>query len=205
MKRSLSATSVTSCAAQSCAFAIALIAWAAGGALAHGGEEHVLPPSAVRSADFATPVPGTYSLPPLGVAADGEVLTSDGEPARLHELFGAEAVLLSFVYTRCSDADGCPLATAVLHSVGSLLSQDPGVSSRVRLLSLSFDPEHDTPELMRAYAKKFRQEGLDWHFLTAESESALAPLLSAYRQTRVRELDDAGEATASSLTCYAYS
>jgi cytochrome c peroxidase len=185
----------SSCAALWPAFAIALIVGGAAAALGHGGGEHEPPLSASPSTDFGTPAPGTYDLPPLGVAADGAVVGSDGRPVRLYELYGPDVVLLSFVYTRCSDADGCPLATAVLHAVGGLLAQEPDVVPRLRLVSLSFDPVRDTPEVMTAYGESFRRDGLDWRFLTTESEDALAPLLSAYRQTRVRELDDAGEET----------
>jgi cytochrome c peroxidase len=153
----------------------------------HGGE-------AVPGA-FATPVPGSYELPPLGEAADGTVLTSEGTPARLHSLFAERIVLLSFIYTRCTDAEGCPLATAVLHRVGARVADEPELLPELRLLSLSFDPERDTPEVMRAYGEAFRRDGRDWRFLTAESEDALAPLLDAYGQTRLPEVDEAGEET----------
>ncbi|MBW2230840.1 MAG: SCO family protein [Deltaproteobacteria bacterium] len=161
-----------------------------GSARAHEGEEHPAPRSGDATGAFATPAPGTYALPPLGVAADATVLTSAGRSAQLHALFGHEVVLLSFIYTRCSDAEGCPLATAVLHNLGSRLAAEPELLPRVRLLSLSFDPERDTPEVMRRYAESFLHQGIDWQFLTTSGEAELAPLLSAYRQTRVPERDE---------------
>jgi len=144
---------------------------------------------------FAIPAPGRYTLPPLGEAEDGVVLTGRSESVRLHSLFGDGVVLLSFIYTRCSDAEGCPLATAVLHSVGARVGREPEVAAQLRLLSLSFDPENDTPEVMRAYQRSFARDGADWHFLTTASEKELAPLLEAYAQTRVPELDRAGRKT----------
>jgi cytochrome c peroxidase len=87
------------------------------------------------------------------------------------------------------------MATAVLHRVGARLAEDPDVRGRVRMVSLSFDPERDTPDVMRRYGAGFRREGLDWRFLTTASERDLAPILAAYRQTRVREVDAAGEKT----------
>jgi cytochrome c peroxidase len=158
-------------------------------------DEGDTPPAAPAPADFAVPEPGTYALPPLGDAADGEVVTSDGERVRLHDLFGPHAVLLSFIYTQCTDAEGCPLATAVMHGVGARLREEPGLAPRIRLLSLSFDPARDTPDVMRRYGEGFQRDGLDWRFLTTESEAALAPLLDAYRQTRVAETDASGEET----------
>ena len=162
---------------------------------AHEHAAHIPGGSISPSTDFATPLPGSYSLPALGDAADGDVLTSAALPVRLHTLFGADAVLLSFVYTQCSDGEGCPLATAVLHTIGTRLAREPELLSRLRLLSLSFDPERDTPEAMRDYGESFHREGLDWRFLTTASEEELAPLLSAYRQTRVPEVDESGQET----------
>jgi len=165
---------------------------AAVGAEAHDGKAH---PDEAAGGAFATPVPGSYALPPLGMAADGAVLTSEGTRARLHALFGDRLVLLSFIYTQCTDAEGCPFATAVLHRLGTRLAREPELVSEVRLLSLSFDPERDTPEVMRKYGESFRRTGADWRFLTTESEAALAPLLEAYSQTRMAETNEAGEET----------
>lgn len=171
------------------ALAAGLIGVAAAAAHAHGSSQHEPAAAEVASRSFATPEPGSYALPPLGPAADGSVLASDAAPTRLHALFGDRVVLLSFVYTHCPDAEGCPLATAVLHSVGRRVAAEPRLRSRIRLISLSFDPARDTPEVMRRYAQGFLREGLDWRFLTTASEAELAPILAAYRQTRVPEVD----------------
>jgi len=180
--------------AASGALALALGAAALASAPARAAEAPESAPAA-RPADFATPAPGSYALPPLGAAADGDVLSSAGVPVRLHDLFGADAVLLSFIYTRCTNGEGCPLATAVLQRVGARLAREPEVAARMRLLSLSFDPKHDTPDVMRRYGEGLRRDGLDWHFLTGASDDALAPLLAAYRQTRVPEVDADGAPT----------
>ena len=169
------------------------------GAEAHGGTEHEAQSGEADAetipAAFAIPEPGSYQLPPLGPAADGQVLTSEGAPTRLHELYGDEIVLLSFIYTHCSDAAGCPFATAVLHRLGTRLAGEPELLPRLRVLSLSFDPERDTPDAMARYGESFEREGLDWRFLTTESEETLDPILAAYRQNRIPEVDAAGGET----------
>jgi len=144
---------------------------------------------------FAPPEAGSYALPPLGAAGDGPVLTSDGAATRLHRVFGERVVLLSFVYTSCGDASGCPLATATFHRLQRRLEDAPGLAERLRLVTLSFDPARDTPEAMRRYGAPFRRGGLDWHFLTTRSEQQLAPLLEAYGQHVVREADASGKAS----------
>ena len=97
---------------------------------------------------YAPPQPGSYTLPVLGAAADGQVLESTGQPATLHGLYAGHIVLLSFIYATCDDINGCPLATMVLHRIQSALKARPELKDRLRLITLSFNPEHDTPAVM---------------------------------------------------------
>ncbi|MDX1604545.1 MAG: cytochrome c peroxidase [Candidatus Competibacterales bacterium] len=145
--------------------------------------------------DFDPPAPGSYRLPPLGPAADGEVILSNGEPARLHDLFAGHIVLLSFVYTTCSDVNGCPLATHVFARTLQRLQEEPGIREALRVISLSFDPAHDSPGVMAAYGAGFRDDYPDWHFATTASEAALQPILDAYDQNRMIEVDGSGRPT----------
>ena len=147
------------------------------------------------TARLPAPEPGSYALPPLGSAADGAVLESDGTPARLRALFADKVVLLAFVYSACNDSEGCPLATASLQRVGRLLEGDADARARLRVLTLSFDPEHDTPEQMRRMGSALARPGVDWRFLTTASHAELAPILAAYGQALVRERDAAGRET----------
>jgi cytochrome c peroxidase len=59
---------------------------------------------------YQLPDPGSYALPSLGPAADGEVLTGDGESIRLHSTFDKEFTVLAFIYSSCNDEDGCLLS-----------------------------------------------------------------------------------------------
>ena len=76
----------------------------------------------------------------IGPAADGEVLTGENQAKTLHELMGDKLVLLSFIYAACSDVNGCPLATQVLHKISRQLQKQPELAGKLRLLTLSFDP-----------------------------------------------------------------
>ncbi len=144
---------------------------------------------------YEAPEAGSYRLPPLQNAADGEVVKASGETARLHDLYGDKLVLLSFIYSTCNDVNGCPLATAVLARIKSRLDKQPEVAAQLRLISLSFDPEHDTPEVMRLYGNNFARGALEWTFLTTDSEQTLAPVLEAYGQSVMPEYDEQGEIT----------
>ena len=139
---------------------------------------------------YALPVPGAYQLPPVFKAADGEVVNSDGTTLRLHELFGERYVLLSFMYSSCSDLNGCPLTAYVFYQLKRAMADDPVLASNLRLVSLSFDPLHDSPEIMALYANNFGDSGRDgqWQFATTDSEQQLTPILQAYSQDVQRKL-----------------
>jgi cytochrome oxidase Cu insertion factor (SCO1/SenC/PrrC family) len=146
----------------------------------HGDEARDQPPPV--KADFVPPTPGTYTLHPIMRAPGGTVVDLEGRSRPLAELTTGKITLLSFVYTRCADAWGCPLAYRVFDAVGTAVERSPGLRSRVRLVTLSFDPGHDTPAVMREYAGEQASRGVDWHFLTTRSPHALAPLLEGFGQ-----------------------
>ncbi len=144
---------------------------------------------------FTAPKPGSYQLPPLGQAANGHVVTTENNDIQLHQLMGDKIVLLSFIYSTCSDVNGCPLATAVFHKIKKQLTKNPEVARQLRLLTLSFNPEHDTPEAMKNYAKGLQDSTLDWQFLTTRSEQQLQPILQHYRQNVQKIVDEQGRPT----------
>ena len=141
---------------------------------------------------FKAPEAGSYTLPVIGQATDGEVLTSANKNVQLHDLMGDKIVLLSFIYSTCSDVNGCPLATAVLHKIKNRLQKEPLIAEKLRLLTLSFNPEHDTPDAMAHYGESLKSEVLDWQFLTTQSEQQLQPILDHYQQSIQKIYDEQG-------------
>ncbi len=139
---------------------------------------------------YDVPPPGTYQLPPLGMAANGEVLNEQGESQQLHDLMRGKYTLLSFMYSNCSDVNGCPLSSYVFYKLKALMQSQPQIADNLRLISLSFDPQRDTPEVMKLYGNSFKYAGEkgEWRFLTTASEDALQPLLDAYKQDTQREI-----------------
>lgn len=167
------------------------------GACAHGDQHDPKTPPVVLAPGyteltFTAPPAGSYDLPVLGVAGDGDVLGSDGKAMNLANLLGDKPVLMSFVYTSCDDVNGCPLATFVLSQVARRIHDDPELRGEVRFVSLSFDPMNDTPQVMADYGDNFRPAGADWRFLTCGSNEQLAPILERYNQTVAMEYDASG-------------
>ena len=133
---------------------------------------------------YDVPTAGSYALPSLGPAADGDVLDAQGKPRRLYELYGDSYVLLAFIYSSCSDVNGCPLTSHVFYQIKAAMKRDSEIAQQLKLISLSFDPIIDTPEVMALYGNNFRYAGKagKWQFVTTASEQSLAPILDAYNQ-----------------------
>ncbi len=144
---------------------------------------------------FKAPIAGSYTLPVIEPAADGIVLSTSNQTQNLHDLMTDKIILLSFIYSTCNDINGCPLATGVFHKINRRLQQDPETAKKVRLLTLSFNPLYDTPEMMKQYAAGFHNDIVDWQFLTTGSEQKLQPILDQYQQSIQKIYDDKGQFT----------
>jgi cytochrome c peroxidase len=96
------------------------------------------------------------------------------------------------MYTTCTDINGCPLATAVFHKIQQKLSKDPEIGKQVNLVSLSFDPKNDTPEIMKLYGAGTDKHLVDWQFITTKNADILDPILDGYQQRIIKEYDNEG-------------
>ena len=169
------------------------IAVLAGAPLAETSDKPLILAPFYTEAEFEPPPPGSYALPMLGYASDGAILNTLGRSESLHEHFGdGKVVLLSFIFSTCTDINGCPLATAVMYRIQQKLKDDPAIGERFRMISLSFDPAFDTPEVMALYGSGFSQQG-DWRFLTTASWDDLQPILDSYGQSVIQDIDENGK------------
>lgn len=170
-------------------------------ALAHGDEPHMVPSERVELSfgrtedyDYDPPMPGSYRLPPIKAAGDGWVLDTHGGRLRLYQVMDGRITVLAFIYTRCSDPQGCPLSMSLLYDLLYVSRQDPAIGANLRLAALSFDPAHDTPEAIAEYAGEEQTKGAEGNqliFLTTESRADLQPILEAYDQPIGRKPDAA--------------
>ena len=125
-------------------------------------------PDPASSSSFRMPQPGD-SVP------DFVLVDQDGKRIHLRS-FRGRALLMTFIYTRCPFADFCPKVSDAFAHVYAALDREPALHSRVRLLSVSFDPSHDTPAVLRQYAASFRDttettRPFDrWEFATAPTD-----------------------------------
>lgn len=147
---------------------------------------------------YDLPEIGSYHLPPLGMAANGDVLDVSGNTRKLHDVMGKKFTILAFMYSSCSDVNGCPLTSYVFYQIRTAMKNDPELAKKLKLISFSFDPENDTPEVMRLYENNFNFDGevsVDWAFLTTESEQTLLPILKSYNQEIQRKISSSGDSS----------
>jgi protein SCO1 len=105
-------------------------------------------PDPAASSDFHMPQPGE-------AVPDFALVDQSGRRIRLRS-FRGDVLVLTFIYTRCPFADFCPKVSDAFAHVYAALRQQPDLARKVRLLSVSFDPDHDTPAVLRQYAASFR-------------------------------------------------
>jgi protein SCO1 len=134
--------------------------------------------------DYDPPVAGSYALPVIKVAPDGAIVDSDSKSLNLSELTHGRITVLSFIYTRCAAPKACPYASGVFSQLHTLSVDNKALAKKMRLVSLSFDPDYDTPQRLAEYSEAIRDEksGCEWHFATAKSNTALQSILNGYGQ-----------------------
>jgi protein SCO1/2 len=74
--------------------------------------------------------------------------------------------LLDFIYTHCTDA--CPLMSATFQEAQRKLADDKSLGSKIMLVSLSVDPQHDTQPVLAEYGQQFKADPNSWKLLTGD-------------------------------------
>jgi len=115
----------------------------------------------------------TYSIP------DVTLLDQHGQRVSLPELLDSDnkPVMLNFIFTSCTAI--CPMMTAIFAKVQTQLGSD---ADQVLMVSVSIDPEHDTPAELASYAARFGA-GPQWEFLTGSLDDSITvqQAFDAYR------------------------
>jgi protein SCO1/2 len=102
---------------------------------------------------------GTYNLP------DVTLVNQDGARVKLKNLIGGDKpVVVDFIYGTCTTI--CPILSAGYANLQQKLGPDSG---SVQLISISIDPENDTPRIMKEYLKRYQAKP-GWDFLTGSRE-----------------------------------
>ena len=93
----------------------------------------------------------TYHVPRPGEEVpDFKLLNQSGRTIDLKQ-FRGQVVAMTFIYTRCAQAEFCPLMSRHFAELEQALDKDATLARRTHLLSVSFDPAYDTPKVLRSY------------------------------------------------------
>jgi len=120
----------------------------------------------------------TYSIP------DVYLTRMDGKRIKFLSLVSDEPVILNFIFTTCSAI--CPTLTATFSQVQEKLDAE---HLSVPQISISIDPEEDTPGSLRRYARKY-SAGPNWNFFTGDKVSiiSLQKAFNAYRGNKMNHI-----------------
>lgn len=141
----------------------------------HAGHMHPMPPKSAWLRSTAT-----YKIP------DVTLVRSDGAKVNLAKELddGGKPVILNFIYTTCTAI--CPVMSQTFAEVQKRLGEE---RDRVRMISVSIDPEQDTPARLREYAQKYAA-GQSWSFYTGTVAASVAAQrgFDAYRGDKMNHL-----------------
>lgn len=107
---------------------------------------------------------GRPSLPVISQLSDFALVNRDGSPVGLEDLAGAPWIA-DLMFTRCTFS--CPRMTARMQQLGPGLARIGGG----RRVSITLDPDHDTPEVLAAYAESHGVRDPRWLFLSGERDA----------------------------------
>ena len=111
------------------------------------------------------------------------LVDQNGHGINLSSLKG-EYVLINFIYTGCTGT--CPMLTSKMSMVEKKLA--PELGKKVRLVSVTLDPEHDNSAALLNYANEHGANGADWIFLTGKP-AQIDDYLAIFKIKRAREAD----------------
>jgi protein SCO1/2 len=120
-----------------------------------------------RALDAPAPVSDVpHILEPGEPVADALLVDQGGKPMPLSSLRG-HRVALTFVYTRCPLPDYCPLMEKNFTAVQSAVKGKPALAD-VRLITVTMDPEYDTPAVLKPHALDLGADPAIWSYATGE-------------------------------------
>ena len=135
----------------------------------------------------------SYHVPAPGDAVpDFKLRNQDGRVIHIDEFRGKE-VLITFIYTRCPLPNFCPRVTHNFADINRQLASDPALYKRTHLLCVSFDPDNDTPQRLRAYGATYigsdaKDAFAHWDF--AVPEKPVLTKLAQYFDVGITEAPD---------------
>ena len=125
--------------------------------------------------ETAIPVPGQVIEAKAGDEVPNyRLVNQDGKAIHINDYKG-KTVVLTFIFTRCQDPDQCTLMSSNFATIDHELEKQPELYGKTHLLSVSFDPEYDTPKVLRSYGAAYTGRYTDetfahWEFASGSTD-----------------------------------
>jgi protein SCO1/2 len=113
--------------------------------------------------------PGVKYLMPGDEVPNQTFVDQDGRARDFNVLRGNRAMAITFIYTKCPIPTFCPAMDRQFAEAQALI-KEKGLEGKAGLLSVSFDPKHDTPAVLKQHAKKLGSDPNVWTFVTGDRE-----------------------------------
>ena len=113
-------------------------------------------------------------------APDLQLLNEDGQPIKLNA--SERSTVMTFIFTRCAAMEFCPRMNSKFVDLQSEILKN-SLSDKVRLLSITLDPEFDRPEHLKEFGKAIKADPATWNFATG-SKAQIDSLTSDFRVFR---------------------
>lgn len=117
----------------------------------------------------AAPAPTATQHPLFSYTFTNEL----GQPVKLSD-FRGQALAITFFYTRCPLPEFCPRLSKNFQAVQRQLESTPNAPTNWHLVSVTFDPEFDTPERLKNYGDSYQYDPAHWSFFTGTPENLAA-------------------------------
>ncbi len=117
-------------------------------------------------------------IPNYWPAPNFSLTDQNGAPFTRADIAGRVA-LVNFIYTNC--ADTCPILTSTMRAVQERLTSDNLLPAKVLLLSMTVDPERDSPAVLRQYGENVGAHHEGWKFLTGERAVLEETLIQGFK------------------------
>lgn len=112
----------------------------------------------------------------IGQAPQFQLRDHNDKSANLASYRG-KVVVVSFIFTTCSGT--CPATTHRMAKLHEEVARRPHLKNQVQFLSISLDPERDTPERLRGYMRLYEIDAGNWRFLTGTPQE-VNPVIAAW-------------------------
>jgi protein SCO1/2 len=119
-----------------------------------------------QSRDASDQISNDLPLPKIAPAPEFTLTSQNGMPVSLTD-FRGKVVAVTFIYTLCTDT--CPVLTPMMSFVQDRLGPDFG--TKIAFVSITVDPERDTPAVLKEYAEAFGANPAGWAFVTGAPET----------------------------------